>query len=425
MNTTALTSALLLAAFARLAIATDGPAAASGACSHVIGPIDINGTPIGFTCEDVGGHALLVWNASQLNSNITITGGITALNFYPGTFNVDGTFTSDGPIGFIGGRITVNGSITGSSVLIAGAPSSPTELKSTLLAPTQTKLTANTTNVVFIGATGKVTATTGDVVIAGTSISQVGEVSAVNGTARLTVGTKLDIGWTDVTWLAGLKTDSAGPFIRNQGIITAKNIHLEAHREPGAFAITNRKTLDATDTITFVTGEPGARNPDGTYQPQTFGVQNNGGTITATKITISAYSPPARLGDKPGSHTFTGKPSDTAQLQSDINGTVIFRQTDNTPTGPASPVIASTRGSGAFTPTSTIVIPQLAASMSHMNATQQPVVTTLATTSTSDQVRGNGKPAVTANSKPRPKAKPVLVRGAFFGTKISATLSSR
>ena len=83
-------------------------------------PVDVNGNPVGFTCQDVGGSALLVWNASQQTGNISITGGIRTVNFSPGPFTVGGTFVSNGPLAFVGNGVTINGSVMGSSVLIAG-----------------------------------------------------------------------------------------------------------------------------------------------------------------------------------------------------------------------------------------------------------------------------------------------------------------
>lgn len=402
--------------------ADQGPAG-SGACARVFGPVDIAGNPIGFTCEDVGGTALLVWNASQIDSQITVSGGISTVNFHPGALNFSGVFTSDGPVAFIGGGINISGSITGSSVLVLGADTTDTEIKSTLLSGSR-RITASTTVPVTVEASGTITATGGNLSIGGASVINKGQLSAQKGMVSLTAGTKVDAGWDDVAWVEGIKIRaSSGPFVTNNGTITAKDIKLEANRRPGTFiTVRNLGALNATNTVTIVTGAPGTQVGTA-YVPGTFGIFN-AGKIKASNLVISPYS--TDTAGALANRTFNlNQAADRGKAQLDIGGTVSGTAIDNTPTNPNTPVIDSTRNSGAFTTTSTIVVPQLAASMSHMNATQQPVGKTLAVTSTSDPVRGAGKPATTTSNKPRPKAKPVLVRGAFFGTKISATLSSR
>ena len=429
MNSRSLFLAASLCLLASNVPAGQGPAGTSGACANVIGPIDVNGSPIGFTCENVGSSALLVWNASQLTGNINVTGRTPVLSYYAGDFSIDGTFTSNGPLGFIGGAITVNGSITGSSVLLAGAASTPAELKTTLLG-TAGRITSSKTGNVTTSSSAKVVATSRNIVIAGNLFSNDGNLTARNGEVRVTTGSKLDIGWDNTLWIEGNHSLSSvhDHTIVNNGTITAKLITLEAHRDSNLVTIINNgrlTTIGKTGTVTFITGFPGTLLPDGTYRNNTFGIRNSSGTISAAKVTISNYYQAAPGADTKRDFDLSDA-IQRAELKKAINGGSIFGPSaDNTPTNPTTPVIDSTRNSGAFTPTSSIVVPQLAASMSHMNATQQPVGKTLAVTSTSDPVRGAGKPATTTSSKPRPKAKPVLVRGAFFGTKISATLSSR
>jgi hypothetical protein len=117
-------------------------------------------------------------------------------------------------------------------------------------------------------------------------------------------------------------------------------------------------------------------------------------------------------------------PAQRQQLVTDIGGGQVFvPQQDNTPTTTTAPVIDAGK---TFTVTSNLVIPQLAPSMTHLNATSQAMKPTLvASNGTSEQVRGDDgtKPAA-QKPKPRVKSKPVLVRGAFFDSKISAAITS-
>ena len=360
-----------------------------------------------------------------MTSKITIGGGIRTLNFYPGDFSIDGKFKSDGPLAFIGGGITVNGSVTAASVLLAGSSSSVPELKSTLLG--SGRLTTSNTSNLVVRTKGKVTATSGNVVMAGRSIFNSGQIRATKGDAVLKTGSQLDVGWNDVSWLAGLSSSSVNHNITNDvtGRISARNITLEARRLRGGInnSITNNGILSAADTITLITGKPGTVDGAGTYAQRTFGIENNG-TIAAATVVISPYFI-AGPGGVPTDRSFTVEELPQSQeLQSlAVGGKVIVPQPEQTPTDNASAVIDSTRG-GNLTPATSIVIPQLAASLSQMNAMQQPKVNTLSVSSTSDQLRGEGKPTANTKNKPRPKAKPVLVRGAFFGTKISATITS-
>ncbi len=399
---------------ASLALAGQGPAG-TGACSHVIGPIDRGGKPIGFSCEDVGGSALLVWNAASLSSNVTVTGRVTTLNFFPGDFSIDGSFKSAGDVGFIGAGLTINGRISGANVLIFGAASSPAEIKSTLLTPGG-RLTSNTLAPVIINNTGKVTAT-GNITIGGSYIQQGGQLTATNGTVALRAGTKLDTGLTDVVWKEGAHTSSRNKHsIRNDGTITASSIEIEAHRigDTGT-PMTNAGKLIATNTVTFISGLGGNGGGSGTY-----GVLNTEtGLIKAADVTIRPFyaPPPTGTGEE---RTFHLKDlSERTELQALLGGQIFGPQQDlGTSVGTSSAVIDSTT-------TTSIVIPQFAASLSQMNATQQPKVNNLAVSNTSDRLRGGGKPAAPTSNKPRPKAKPVLVRGAFFGAKISATITAR
>ena len=83
-----------------------------------------------------------------------------------------------------------------------------------------------------------------------------------------------------------------------------------------------------------------------------------------------------------------------------------------------------------FTVTSNIVVPQLApsltnlnANLTQMNATSKGAPALASLGDNSEQVRGDGTEPKTKKPKPRGKAKPVLVRGSFFNSKISAVLS--
>jgi hypothetical protein len=427
---------LVVGAFARLASGIEGPAAPSGACSHIIGPIDVSGNPIGFTCEDVGGSALLIWNASQLNSNITINGGTRAVNFFPGNFTVSANFTSDGPLAFIGGGIAVTGSITGSSVLLIAAPATEAGIKSTLLGAPPSNFTAANATFVQIGSTGKVSASSGNLIVAGKTISNLGKLSAPMGTVAMTVGTKLDVGWTEVRWVEGAYTGVAGgPVIINFGTVKGANVILEAQRTNSSdAAITNRGTIASKGDITLITGRPGLEAGGGVYIPSTFGV-NNIGVLQAARITFTAYgtAPP---GGQPTSRTFDlQNAADRSQLQQDIGGSILDPSTDNTPSSASAPIIDA---GNSFTVTSNILVPQLAPSLTNLNASATRASATVAqmnATSTGatsalasarsdqEQVRGDGTQPKVTKPKARAKAKPVLVRGAFFDTKISAVLS--
>jgi hypothetical protein len=425
MNPFARLLAISIFAGSGLSWGAQGPAGI-GACSHVLGPVDAGGVPIGFTCEDVGGSALLVWNAAQMNSNINITGGIRAVSFYPGAFSMDGTFTSTGPLAFIGGSITVNGSITGTSVLIAGANATSNDVKTTLLGPGGL-ITSNSMAAVTIENTGRVTATTGNVVIAGSTVTNAGQIRASNGSAILKAGTTLDIGWNDVNWIAGIKTRaSSGPIVFNSGTVTAKAIILEAHRSGSLIiSVANQGTLTASESVTLVSGSPGTA-AGSSLVPNTFGIFNTGKIFTA-KVTVSPYFT-AAPGGSPTDRTFTvNDPADRQQLQTDIGGTVLVPTQDNTPTSATSPVGDS---GNSFTVTSNIVVPQLSPSLSTLNATlvnatSKGAAPSLAVASNdSERVRGDGTQAKVTKPKARPKAKPVLIRGAFFDSKISAKITS-
>ena len=422
MNPNSSILALVVFGFASLAPAGQGPAGASGACSHVMGPIGNDGAPVGFSCTDVGGNALLVWNAAQLSSDISVSGNIKTVNFYPGNFSIDGNFTSDGALAFIGGGITVNGSVTAASVLLAGVSSTEGEIGTTLLSPAG-RIVGTATSRVNISPSGKITATTGNAIIAGKFVANSGQISAQQGTVTVKTGTKLDIGWSDIVWLEGAYNGfSATDYrIRNNGSITATNIVLEAHRVANVTTIANNGKLSATDSITFVTGLPAVARGDGTFAPSSFGITNSG-NICAAKITLSPFYP-ATPGGQPTDRTFITK--NAAQLQ-DIRlylggrvGTVL----GNTPAGATAVVNDTTSTAGTAAPAA-IVIPQLAVSLTHMNSTSSanaPIA--LAKTTSTETVRGSTtKPASAA--KPRVKAKPVLVRGAFFNTKISATIAA-
>lgn len=387
-----------------------------------MGPVGSDGKPLGFTCTDVGGNALLVWNASQLTSDISVTGQIKTVNFYPGNFSVNGKFTSDGSLAFVGGLITINGSITASSVLLAGVSTSEAEISSTLLGPAPSRLVSASTSRITINPSAKITATSDNVIIAGRFVSNAGMIEASKGKVVATTGTRLDIGWHDIIWMEGAYDGSSATDyrIRNTGSIKATNIELEAQRSGNFTTISNLGKLDATDSITLVTGRPAIDRGDGTFAGSSFGVTNLG-KIAAAKITISPFYP-AVPGGTPKDRTFIL--SDAAQRQEArtyLGGAVDLIH-DNTPTSAVAPVIDV---GNTFTVTSSIVVPQLTPSMSHLNATSGAVAPVLVVAKAgTEQVRGeNAKPAA-PKPKPRSKAKPVLVRGAFFDSKISAVLSS-
>ena len=381
-----------------------------------MGPVGSDGKPIGFTCTDVGGNALLVWNASQITSDLTINGTFNTLNYYPGTFFVNSTFKSNGPVGFIGGKVTINGSIIASSVLIAGASSTESELDTTLLAPAPNRITPSTTARVIVGATGKINATNGNLVIAGASIQNNGELTAKKGSAILKTGSKLDIGWTDVNWIDGVHGTEVHSLI-NGGTITAADAVLEAHRAVNNNPNTNNKKIAVSNSITFITGFPGMAGITGS-----LGIVNGLGELYAAKVTISPYYQTAG-GGTPQDRTFLMKnAADRTQLNDDIGG-VSHPTQDNTPTSTTAVVNDSTPRAGVSAPT--IVIPQLTPSVTYLNATSKPVVPMLAVAKQgSEQVRGSDTQPANQTKKARAKAKPVLMRGAFFDSKISAVVSS-
>lgn len=426
MSTLALRVLILIAFSPTFAHAAQGPASASGACSHVIGPIGSNGQPIEFTCEDVGGRALLVWNSSQSASTINITGGIKAVSFFPTDFTLDGTITSSGTLALIGGGagggLFINGSVIAPVLLIAAVDASLSDVKTEFLGPGGT-LTSMTSSMVYFGATSKVKAKSGNLVVVGSNITNDGgELNARNGSAIMKTGTKLSFSWDQATWLEGT-TGVDDHSIVNNGKITAGTIHLEVQRTATSdFSIINTGTLSATHNITFVTGTPGQAGSTGVYSPLSFGIDNTGGQVIAAKVTISPYYK-TTPGGTPQDRTFNVGSStvDRASLQTDIAGSVFDPTQDNTPAGTTS-VINNT-----FTPTASapvLVIPQLAVSMSHMNATATKAPITLAKNDSTETIRGGGNQPAEPEQKPRVKAKPVLVRGAFFDSKISAKLTA-
>jgi hypothetical protein len=405
--------------------ADQGPAGATGPCAKIMGPVGPDGQPIGFTCENVGNNALLVWNASQLTGNITIKGNFNTVSYFPGAFSVNGTVTSSGNVAFIGGSISINGSITAASVLLAGLSTSAAEIKTTLLGAPE-RITSGTTSDVIIGQTGKVQATKGNIVMAGTLVSNSGNLSAKKGSVSATTGTRLDVGWQDVMWLEGTHTSSETHHIQNTGKITAANIKLEARRASNLNSIINTGTLSASQNVTFITGLAGIPNLDGTLKPNTFGIRNKDGTIRAETVTISQYYP-AVSGGEPTPRTFNLKtsPADREQLKLDISGGNIFGPSeDNTPANPNAAVSDSFRptSAGSISTTANVVVPQLAASMTHMNANTRAEPKTVASATSKELVRGDSGNKAAAKPSARVKAKPVLLRGAFFNSKISATL---
>ena len=208
----------------------------------------------------------------------------------------------------------------------------------------------------------------------------------------------------------------------NNGLITAQDVYLEAQRDSRA-SIVNAGTIRSDTSITLVTGLPGAAAPTGPPSAGTFGVENTGGVMVAATITVRPYYP-ASSGGKPIDGIFDTKdPALRAQLEGDFKGGRIFGPTgDNTPTSAAAPV---TNSANTFTTTSSIVIPQLAPSMTHLNATSQALKPTLvATNGAAEQVRGADAQPTISKPKPRVKAKPVLLRGAFFGSKINASITA-
>lgn len=415
---------LAFAAFTTWAPAGQGPAAASGACAHVIGPVGSDGKPMGFTCSDVGGSALLVWNAGLLSSNVAVTGGIKAVHFYPGSMSVDGTFTSNGSLGFIGGSIAISGSIIAPNIVPAGVNSTSTDVGSTLLGPPPSRLVATSTARVTVRSTGKVKATSGNAVIAGSTVTNDGQISAPSGTVMVKTGSKLDIGWTDVTWLEGVFSRTTENPINNTGSISASDIVLEARRRSNATTINNSGTLTASHTITLITGYPGASFGDGTYVHGSFGIASGTGKLITPTVVIGPYfvAPP---GGSPQDRVFNLKSAaDRAQLDADIGGTSHPTQ-DDTPAGSTAVINTSTPAGTTTSPTfqPTLVIPPLTASLTHMNSTsvtKSPMV--IAKNETTETLRGESKKAAPPQ-KPRVKARPVLVRGVFFDSKISANIT--
>lgn len=410
------------------ATGAQGPAGPSGACSHVLGPIGSTGLPIGFTCENVGGSALLIWNASQSSDTINITGGIKTVSFFPTDFTLDGSITSSGPLALIGGGagggIFINGSVIAPSLLIAAVDASLADVKAGLMGPTGT-LTSTTSAPVYFGVTSIVKATSGNLIVVGSNIINDGDLNAPNGTAIMKTGSKLSFSFDQATWLEGV-TGVDDHSIVNNGKITAGSIYLEAQRTATTdFSVINTGKLSATHTITFVTGTPGHAGSTGVHSPLSFGIENSGGQIVAAQVTISPYFQ-AAPGGNATDRTFNtgGSSAERAALQTDISGDVFEPTQDNTPGGASAPVIDSGK---TFTVTGNIVVPQLAPSLTNLNASQMNATskgTTLALASgSSEQVRGDGTQLTVKKPKSRTKAKPVLVRGAFFQSKISAVIS--
>ncbi len=397
-----------------------GPAG-HGACQHVLGPVATNGEPIGFSCQDVGGNALLVWNASEFSGAINITGGIRTVSFSPNGLTLNGTINSNGSLALLGGSgLTINGTIRSPTILIATADTTEAEIKAALLAGLPQQLVASSSSDVSVGPTGKITATTGNLTIGGNKVSNEGSLTASSGTVSIVTGTLLSLGWDDATWLDG-QSGLDDHEIGNSGQIVARDIRLEAQRVAFDSIRNEGGTLSASHTITLVTGTPGVESL-GTYQAGTFGISNTGGTMRAgTAIVVTHYFTPSS--SQPSQRIFNPKDAaQRAQLQSDFRGGEILEGAqDNTPTSTSAPVINS---SNTFTVTGNIVIPQLSASMTHLNATSNAVTPTLAMAKTgSEQVRGDRSQAAAPKPKARVKAKPVLVRGAFFDSKISSVLT--
>ena len=406
--------------------AGNGPAGSFGPCSHVIGPLGSNGQPLGFTCSDVGGNALLVWNATQLTGTLSVSGGIKTLNLMPSDFVVAGTFTSDGPVAFIGnGAITVTGSVTGTSVLLASLGASQADVSGTLLGTPSSPLTSSVPGTVRIESGAKVTATSGNAVVVGSIVVNAGTLSAANGTAVLKTGTKLEVTWDDVTWLDGIHATGQRHSVGNVGVIKATNVILEAHRGASTTtSIFNGGKIIAKDTVTLVTGHPGSVGGTGNYSPGSFGISNLGGTIRSVKVVISPYyvAPPG--GTVTNRTLNTSNAIERTELSS-LFGGQFFAQSQNTPPGGATAVVNTTTSGTAQPTTANLVIPQLAVSVTHMNSTsaaRAPIA--VASNNSSEVVRGAAPATSTVSKKPRVKAKPILLRGSFFNSKISAKITA-
>ena len=408
-------------------LAAQGPAGTVGPCSQIVGPIGPDGHPLGFTCADVGGNALLIWNASSIGGNISVNGTFKTLNLHVGALSIDGSFTSSGPVGFVGGSISVIGRIKAPDVLIVGATSTENEVKGTLLGASG-RVQSRSTGPVSIEAGATVTATTGNLVVAGSSILNDGKLNAPHGTASLTTGSELDIGWTDTAWTAGEHNPNRigeNRAVNNTGTITAQNVILEAHRSTvDVISITNGGTVTGTETITFITGRAGRALPSGEYERRSFGIDNGAGKIFSPKVTITQYYK-AQPGGQPELRDFqTEDDTDLFWLNHAVGGTSAST-TNNTPGSSTSVVNTSTAPGSAPLTTANLVIPQLAVSVTHMNSTSAVRAPIAVASSSSDVVRGVAPSAATAaNKKPRVKAKPVLVRGSFFNSKISGKITA-
>ncbi|MBL9118105.1 MAG: hypothetical protein JNJ83_24070 [Verrucomicrobiaceae bacterium] len=409
--------------------AGQGPAGTAGVCQQVIGPVGVDGKPIGFTCTDVGGNALLVWNASRLTGNIEVQGQFKTVNFFGGSFSIDGTFTSNGPIAFIGGQIAVSGEISGTDVLIAGTATTEDGIKSSLLGPGG-RILADSTARVVINKGATVTAKGGNVVIVGASFLNEGKVSANSGTVAVKTGSRLDVGWRDANWLDGTHNPNrVGQFraINNTGTIQGKDVLLEARRDVGDFdSIVNGSggKIIASTSVTFVTGEPGKLQPNGEYIKRSFGINNATGKLFSPKVVISPYYQAGVGGASQDREFATGSEADRSWLMHAVGG-VSGPTQDNTPAGATSVINDTITPTSRVAATTAIVIPQIAPSVSHMNSTTNNRTAIAVASNSQDTVRGgSGTNTTVASKKPRVKAKPVLVRGAFFSSKISAKITA-
>ncbi len=267
---------------------TQGYISGTGACSHIKATLNQDGSPCGFTCQDVNGNALLTWSESIIDTPVEIEYAPSrVLNYHSGHLSIRSNVRAlSSSLAFIADSMDVSGSIRASDVLLVGTKTTAEELANTLLV--EQTFVAEDTGEIYLGSSANVITDNNYMQVAGSAIYNHGIIKGScyiwtqgeywGASTSLKVGSKLSLSWDFIEWLEGeYSSSNKSQVIVNSGDLSGCDVSLQSNRSSGIYtSLYNKGRVYAPGGLIFTTGKAGLRYADGSYAAKSFGIDFSG-----------------------------------------------------------------------------------------------------------------------------------------------------
>jgi filamentous hemagglutinin family protein len=268
----------------------------------VYGDVTISTTGRQMTVNQSGSHGIVNWNSFSVGTGNSVhfnNGSGATLNRVTGITpsRIDGTLSATGSLYLLNRNGVIIGTdgrvLTGGSFIASTRDMSDADFLDGGNFALFGDGTAGVTNL------GKISSTGGNVLLAGYTVKNSGELSAANGRVGLAAGSRIDV-LTDVSWLGGAYAVSLGERgnnITNEGRILAAVAELRAHNgNIYALAGNNTGLIQATGVRTeggrvILTATGGTVQSTGAITATRAGASGvvNGGDIEIAAVSIENY----------------------------------------------------------------------------------------------------------------------------------------